>query len=275
MISVIFIHGLNTYGDDDLHLGPVRLGKMSAPWEHELRARGCDVLALHGFGTGPIWDVAEQARHIITQHAWIKNKTNIHLIGHSTGGLLARALAAHPKLTNKTRSIITIGTPHHGTDIATQGLYFVKEHPRLQQLLGILGYDTKTKKSAFAQFTPEALREFNQKCQIPPRVKSAYALCEISVPEMSWPLRFLHSLVLQANESMISRPASSDGFILSTSQAWGEKLGTFQLDHFGNLGFFYQMRPSARQHHRAEFQRLVDATANWVKQFANAQNVSI
>ncbi len=265
MLAVVFIHGLNTYGDDDLHLGPIRLKKMYSPWEQALREHGCDVLSLTEFGTGPVWDVADQARDLILMRPWIKNKNKINLIGHSTGGLLARALATMPRLGEKISSIVTVGTPHHGTQIATQGLAFAEQHSHLQRLLSLVGYDTTTKASAFSQFTPEALQEFNRQCQLPPQARGAHALCQVSGGEISWPLRFLHSFVLPSGSASASEVACSDGFILSSSQTWCESLGEFGLDHFGNLGFFYQLRPSARRRARTEFLRLVDTTTKWMK----------
>lgn len=49
----------------------------------------------------------------------------LHLVGHSTGGLDARAVAAlgaapkAPAFLKRVRSVVTISTPHHGTPLAT------------------------------------------------------------------------------------------------------------------------------------------------------------
>ena len=40
------------------------------------------------------------------------------LIGHSLGGLLCRYAAAHPDLKDKVRGVLTLATPHQGSDMA-------------------------------------------------------------------------------------------------------------------------------------------------------------
>lgn len=48
-------------------------------------------------------------------------KDPIHLVGHSAGGVVARAaMVAHP--TRKIKTLITIASPHRGTDAAETGL---------------------------------------------------------------------------------------------------------------------------------------------------------
>jgi triacylglycerol esterase/lipase EstA (alpha/beta hydrolase family) len=47
----------------------------------------------------------------------------IHIIGHSKGGLLARHYIQHHGGDRRVKSLITLGTPHHGTPTAAIGLW--------------------------------------------------------------------------------------------------------------------------------------------------------
>ncbi|XPV75982.1 MAG: esterase/lipase family protein [Desulfovibrio sp.] len=44
------------------------------------------------------------------------------LIGHSLGGLISRYAAAHPDLEGKVKGVITLATPHRGSDLAVVAL---------------------------------------------------------------------------------------------------------------------------------------------------------
>lgn len=48
-----------------------------------------------------------------------------HVVGHSKGGLIARHYVQHFGGDRRVRSLITLGTPHHGTPTALLGLGFV------------------------------------------------------------------------------------------------------------------------------------------------------
>lgn len=44
------------------------------------------------------------------------------LVGHSLGGLLARRLAAMPDIARRVRAVVTLGAPHHGSELAVLAL---------------------------------------------------------------------------------------------------------------------------------------------------------
>ena len=58
---VIFIHGLNTFGDDLIHMGPLNFGPMVQGWRPRLEEIGCEVHSLKEMGFGLIEDQVERA----------------------------------------------------------------------------------------------------------------------------------------------------------------------------------------------------------------------
>ena len=95
-----------------------------------------DRLRNHGFGVlsfdlgGVLWRY--QVRSITDQASMIADKIEnicrkydierMHIVGHSMGGLLARQYIQHRGGDRRVKSLITLGTPHHGTPTAVVGL---------------------------------------------------------------------------------------------------------------------------------------------------------
>ena len=116
------------------------------------------VLLLHGFfQTRNIWEVMERrlrqhnygvfsldlggflwrfnTRSINYQSQWLADKiegiavkhnlNKIHIIGHSMGGLLAKQYIQRHGGERRAQSLITLGTPHHGTPTALLGVFLM------------------------------------------------------------------------------------------------------------------------------------------------------
>lgn len=248
MASVIFLHGLNTYGDDDIHIGPWKFAPMHAAWQRALESRGLQFHAVTDLGAREPHDQAARALDVLQR---LGPTPPFHFLGQSTGGLTARALAAHPKMQGRVASLITIGTPHAGALAAELGLEFNRRHPLLNRLFALFGYDTGKKAAIYEHFTPTAVREFQLTCPLPSGVRAYSLICEVEPSGLSWPLRILHSKINPEG-------LPGDGFIASQSQRFGECLGPFRLDHFGELGFFPFARRTQRQKSALEFERLAD-----------------
>ncbi len=262
MAELVFIHGLNTYGDHDIHIGPLKFGPMHARLERALAKRGIELVSLSG---SPTATPSEQALQLAEQIKERKLANQFHLLGQSTGGLVARALAHHPNLQNRIASVMTIGTPHRGAIAAEFGLAFNQRYPRLQKIFAACGYDTERKLAIFRAFTPAAVSEFNQVLtqngNISPKPLEVSFICQVARQETSWPLLVLGS-------RLNPEDAPGDGFISSASQRFGLTEGPFALDHFGELGFFPHLSRTARIAATSEFERLLDAIANTVRRAA-------
>jgi pimeloyl-ACP methyl ester carboxylesterase len=274
MATIVFIHGLNTYGDDELHVGPLKFGAMHARLERALVKTGLSFVALTGLGTG---SPEEQAAMAAAQVEKLGDKIpeRFYLLGQSTGGLVARALGARPSYRHRVLGILTLGTPNSGTTAAEFGLKFAERSRGINRLFSFFGYDTREKLLAFKHYTPQAVAALNTRLatfataelastapltsgdQTQP--KELALLCEMARAELSWPLKIFY-------RQLHPRGEPSDGFIWSSSQARALGAGPFALDHFGELGFFPHLLPAARRKAETEFARLVQAIFNSVSE---------
>lgn len=100
--------------------------KVMRSLEQRLRADGYRVVSFHlggllGLNTRSIPTIA---RMIDGKMRRLLERTDgrvVHVIGHSMGGLVARYLVQHVGGGEYTRTVITLGTPHHGTPTAALG----------------------------------------------------------------------------------------------------------------------------------------------------------
>lgn len=237
MSEFIFLHGLCTYGDDELHVGPARIGRLDRHLVEFFARRQTSLLSVNGIGFG---SPEEQAETALSQ---IRSSASRHLIllGHSMGGLTARALQPRLEEAGHRVDIITWGTPHHGTSAAIRN-----DSQSVRKMADWVGYNLETRAATFKHCTPDALSIFNKR--YPFRQESQFSLtCDV-------PLRYTTPLLFAL------RPRGpSDGFINVESQRFGQILDRFQLDHFSALGYSdLHPLPPVRTHSRAEFNRLVE-----------------
>ena len=109
--------------------------------------------------TQPTGSITEQSNRLADEVIAAGGLTadEIHFIGHSTGGLNARLLVSpgvnirggrdEEHIGGKTRSVVTVSTPHHGTPLAN---FFTSLNGRyVLQLLTILATSTGGRRSIF------------------------------------------------------------------------------------------------------------------------------
>ncbi|MBN94168.1 MAG: permease [Deltaproteobacteria bacterium] len=95
--------------------------------EDRLRADGYRVLSFHlggllgNFNTRSIASLAQMIDVKIRRLQERRGFGHLHIIGHSKGGLIARYLVQRAGGHEYVRTVITLGTPHHGTPVAAIG----------------------------------------------------------------------------------------------------------------------------------------------------------
>jgi triacylglycerol lipase len=90
-----------------------------------LRAAGrrATVVPLPDDGTGDLHAQADQLDGYVT--AALRDGPSVDLVGYSAGGIVVRLWVQEHGGTGKARRIVTLGTPHHGAQIAATGTVFV------------------------------------------------------------------------------------------------------------------------------------------------------
>ncbi len=272
-IRLIFFHGLNTFGDADVHVGPLRLGPMAKHWQMQMNARFPEIqlTVVTAMGSDSL---QSQAEHALAEINLLFPPQDpmapLHLVGQSTGGLVARIVANHELMRERVKTVITVGTPHHGSAAAEFALNTFSSEADFSRFLkpaaNVFGYNLETKTRVFRELTRTALTGFNKKYPAS-RGPSCFSIpCMIDRAQLAWPLHFLYSAIHQIT------PAPSDGFISLASQILSrdvnESLGfpveNFALDHYSELGYFLAPRPRDRARAVKEFDKMIALVAQIV-----------
>lgn len=96
--------------------------------EDRLRHDGFGVMSfnlgglLYRFNTHPVDKLAELVADKIEALARRHGFERLHVVGHSKGGLIARRYVQHFGGDRRVKSVVTLGTPHHGTPTALVGV---------------------------------------------------------------------------------------------------------------------------------------------------------
>ncbi|NOK15828.1 esterase/lipase family protein [Corallococcus carmarthensis] len=94
--------------------------------QQRFKERGIDA-QVHAVASSPTSGLEARARDVFQEMARTANEDDaqLHLVGHSTGGLDARSVVSPrmaqeaPAFVKRVRSVVTIATPHHGTPLAS------------------------------------------------------------------------------------------------------------------------------------------------------------
>jgi triacylglycerol lipase len=155
------------------------------------------------------------------------NADKVNIIAHSMGGLDARYAIARLGLGDKVASLVTIGTPHHGTPLADLG------HNRAARLTRGLIRRIGIPSDYLDWLTPQKMRQFNQEIVDDPRVIYASVAGRVGARRLR-----RNPLLIVPHAYLHLRAGSNDGIVPELSQRWGETWGETEADHWAQIGWF-------------------------------------
>lgn len=152
------------------------------------------------------------------------------IVAHSQGGLDARYALKSLGLKNVS-ALLTIGAPHHGTPLANWVMEHRSRGSLLYWVLRFIGNYDLRELPFVGEMTESFLNQHAQDFESVPGVRyaSARGVCKTAC---HWSLRFLDWL---SGQGGIGTAEPGDGIILEKSQAFGEDLGTYDLDHISEV----------------------------------------
>ena len=152
---IILVHGL--FGFNQLKLAGVKVTEYFHRIPEALRSDGHSVPDPPKLN--PAGSVAERAQdlkdYLEDPNRGDVFQRQVHLIGHSLGGLDSRFLISKLGMADRVLSLTTIGTPHHGTPIAD--IIVNGNEPILNKFMDHLGVDVK----GLLDITTDACHLFN------------------------------------------------------------------------------------------------------------------
>lgn len=129
--------------------------------EDRLRFDGYGVLSfnlgglLYRFNTQPVDRLAEliagKIDHLADRHGFDR----VHIIGHSKGGIVARRYVQHYGGHRRAKSVITLGSPHHGTPTALLGAVVTSVLPSRTSIRDLLPRSALVRRLNRDTFPPE------------------------------------------------------------------------------------------------------------------------
>jgi triacylglycerol lipase len=223
-LPVVLVHGL--FGFDRIGVPGARFDYFRGIAKH-LGEIGCHA---HAVRLPAAASVPARARELVAAIEALPHE-RIDLIAHSLGGLDARYALTHLGLARRVRSLVTVGTPHHGTPIADLALKGPLDWAR--RVVRVLGVPLE----ALEWLGTDALAAFNAQVLDVPGVRYACVVGGMHREDSAVPLALAP---LHAYLRRVAGP--NDGLVPIASQYWGETLAEIEADHFAQIGWRVAVR---------------------------------
>lgn len=246
-VHLFFFRGLSTYGVDHAKWSIFDFGPM---YKHFARAFGEREIIFHpvtGMGAGSVTEVVDRARDFFRNDLVWNSAARVHFAGHSAGGLVARLVVDRLRRDPNTQpgkivSLLTIATPHLGSQLAQRCVEMPVTYPGSARLLKTFGYDIESKAYFFRELTPDRVSNLFTGNDLPsssrfPVYHHSIRLGSIvcASPRQNWcpPLRLIYKL-----KAFNDLQSESDGVIEKETQFFGQVLAEIPIDHFRQIGLF-------------------------------------
>ena len=223
-LPVVLVHGL--FGFDRIGVPGAHFDYFRGIARH-LETLGCEA---HAVRLPAAASVPDRARELMAAIDGLPHE-RVDLIAHSLGGLDARYALTHLGLARRVRSLVTVGTPHHGTPLADLAIKGPLDWAR--RIIGALGVPLE----ALEWLGTDALAAFNAQVLDVPGVRYACVVGGMHRRDSTVPLALVPA---HAYLRRIAGP--NDGLVPVASQFWGETLAEIEADHFAQIGWRVAMR---------------------------------
>lgn len=212
--AVVFVHGFLGFG---------RRGLLSLRVDYFRQVRRClagGPAQLH-FPALPATGSVEERSEALARYLAGQRTERFVLVAHSMGGLDARQVIARADPDRRVARLVTLGTPHRGTPIAS---WLLETDGPLQ------AWARRRWAAGLRDMTPEACRRRNE--ALNDRQDVDYTSFAASRPpgEMPFWLRGFGRVVAAA-------AGDNDGLVPVSSARWGTFRGTVRSDHFELVGW--------------------------------------
>ena len=263
---IIFIRGLNARGDNELRVGPFRLGRMQRHIERTFYQMKASLVSVDNVQAG----VLEEQIQRTVAFVQAQNFKRFHLLGHSVGGLIARAISHHPELSEKVLSVVTMATPHQGAQLAQDIITYTQKQPFILLVARKMGYNLHERLQNLSPIMdPEAVTHINKCFPLLHHIPSASMICGLSVHQQSLPFRVFHrifSLKRIKHGHKEKHECEHDGLLEISSQGWGHRqMGPYALDHLSQVGFHLYLSLSRRRKKQQLFQEMIEDILSFMR----------
>ncbi len=216
---IVLVHGL--FGFEELKLGNHRAPYFRGVDEH----LGAYRITVHRLSVPAVASIRERAE-VLAQKLEALPCRKVNVIAHSMGGLDVRYAIVNLGLHRKVKSLITLGSPHHGTELAdlVSGLFSLPLG--LRTVFDKLGLPP----AAFDDLSCADMEVFNKNTPDHPRV--IYGSIVGRMPEGGG-----NRLLIPTFQYLKKKAGDNDGVVSARSQRWGEILEEIDLDHWAQIGW--------------------------------------
>lgn len=162
-----------------------------------------------------------------------------HLIGHSMGGLVGRALLDRPLINRKILSLTTISTPHYGALLSNYSFEHENENGVVGRFLRFSEFTSRDKKYLKDLYYPESSFRNNltNKKNIP-----VFSISNYKTNFYNTPFEVTKRILSAQIKKHRDEDSNNDGIVETVSMVYGTHLGKVKADHMESACILYTVK---------------------------------